>query len=172
MTTITGIVHDEIPKVQAKCGHWENTAIHIHSAPVLFSKNIGRVRTSKTLMAPENEWLWTPGETIIASTRKHLHHGLRKEESPCGSTVEELKFNTSILQGTVRLIPTQVLGAVSLCRPKGNLVAEFQALGYMCAAGPGTWSLLNCIAPLLNVTNPCCLYLSIQRWGSKKPAST
>lgn len=84
---------------------------------------------------------------------------------------KNFKCNTSVLQGTVRLIPTQVLGAVSLCRPKRNLEIEFQALGYMCASGPGTCSLLDCIAPLLNVTNPCCLYLSIQRWGSKKPAS-
>lgn len=54
MTAIIGVGHDGIPKVQAKCRHWENTATDIHSAPVMFSKNIGRVRTSKTLMAPEN----------------------------------------------------------------------------------------------------------------------
>lgn len=74
MTAIIGIVLVGIPKVQAKCGHWENTATDIQSAPVVVSKNIGRVRTSKTHMAPENGWLWTPGETVIASTWKHLHH--------------------------------------------------------------------------------------------------
>lgn len=54
MTAIIGVVLVGIPKVQAKCGHWENIATDIQSAPVVDSKNIGRVRTSKTHMAPEN----------------------------------------------------------------------------------------------------------------------
>lgn len=54
MTAIIGVVLVGIPKVQAKCGHWENIATDIQSAPVVVSKNIGRVRTSKTHMASEN----------------------------------------------------------------------------------------------------------------------
>lgn len=50
-----------------------------------------------------------------------------KEEVHVRVQWKNFKCNTSVLQGTVRLIPTQVLGTVSLCRPKGNLNSRLYA---------------------------------------------